>query len=196
MFVDGHSNINVVYRKIINDSIRDIVHSVSVDMGKTFSPAKRISADNFVTYGCPESGPSMTENKVGLQFTWYSKGGIFYNYSKDSGKTFSPRDSVSHNWSAKHAQIATLDNGNIIIAWDESVKKGGKYINRIGIQERDPDGKIKDQFHINSKNNVIIQFPVIMPISDTHVFIAYTQTKERKNRVFYRVFPANRKTSL
>ena len=72
----------------------------------------------------------MVENKNDLQFAWYHPiggNGVFYCNSADYGKTYSSHDSVNGQASAKHPQIAILENGDIIIAWDEIVKKGEKY---------------------------------------------------------------------
>ena len=75
LFIDKKENIHVLYRAIINDSIRDMVHIVSTDKGRSFSSPKRISKDNWVISGCPHTGPAMAENSEGLHFTWFSGGG-------------------------------------------------------------------------------------------------------------------------
>lgn len=90
LFVDRKGNIHAAYRDIINDSIRDMVHTVSIDGGKTFSQSKRISDDNWAINGCPHTGPTMTENNSGLHFAWYTMGGgsgVFYSFTNDNGTT-------------------------------------------------------------------------------------------------------------
>ena len=87
-----------------------MVHIVSTDEGKTFTQPQRISQDNWVISGCPHTGPAMAENKEGIHFTWFTGGsgsGIYYNNSKDNGKTFAARDSVSGK-AAKHCQITSV----------------------------------------------------------------------------------------
>jgi hypothetical protein len=41
LFVDNHDNIHALYRGIINDSIRDMVHVVSSDGGKNFQQTRK-----------------------------------------------------------------------------------------------------------------------------------------------------------
>src|ERR1700741_4122868 len=111
LFVDSKGNIHAAYRDIINDTIRDMVHTISFDKGKTFSTPERISDDNWIISGCPHTGPAMAENKNGIQFAWHTMGGgngVFFNTTKDNGRTFSLRDTVRSQPSAKHAQLATL----------------------------------------------------------------------------------------
>lgn len=193
LFVDTKGNIHASYRDIINDSIRDMVHIVSTNGGKSFSQPVRISEDNWVINGCPHTGPTETENDKGLHFAWYTMGsgkGVFYCKSGDSGKTFSKRDTVSQNASARHPQINSLPNGNIAIVWDESVKKGEKVNARIGFQLRDPDGKILLSKFI-SDDDAVSEFPTIKPLDDNHAFVSYDQRKNGKQNVIYKIVAVN-----
>lgn len=186
LFVDSKNNIHVAYRDIIDDSIRDMVHVVSSDQGKTFSIPERISADNWAINGCPHSGPAMAENKNGLQFAWYTLGngkGVFYCHSTDNGKTFSPPDSVSGQSSAKHPQIATLENGDVVIAWDESAG-GEKHITRIGFERRSADGKKISRQYITTHDSAS-EFPVIKVIDSKTVFVAYSNGDGKNKTVYY-----------
>jgi hypothetical protein len=183
LFIDKNNGIHVLYRAIINDSIRDMVHIVSTD-GKTFSQPQRISQDNWVISGCPHTGPAMTENKEGLQFTWFTGGngsGIYFNSSKDNGKTFTPRDSVSGK-ASKHCQITTLPNDDILIVWNESFPNGNKFSSRIGIEQRDANGNTTTKSYITSDTSNS-SFPVIYPISANKVVIAYTENTKDKDQV-------------
>ncbi|HTF30199.1 MAG TPA: sialidase family protein, partial [Flavitalea sp.] len=86
LFVDNKGFIHTLYRGIIQDSIRDMVHSVSKDGGKAFAKPVRISDDNWVINGCPHTGPSMTETNTGLAFAWFTGGknkGCYFSGSKD-----------------------------------------------------------------------------------------------------------------
>ncbi|RYZ51697.1 MAG: exo-alpha-sialidase, partial [Chitinophagaceae bacterium] len=62
LFVDTAGGIHVLYRGILKDGIRDMVHTLSSDGGNTFTEPKRISADNWVLNACPHTGPAMAEN--------------------------------------------------------------------------------------------------------------------------------------
>lgn len=46
LYLDGQERLHVAYRGILNDSIRDMMHMVSLDNGKSFSKPECISADN------------------------------------------------------------------------------------------------------------------------------------------------------
>ena len=187
LFLDKNKAVHVLYRAIINDSIRDMVHIVSTDAGKTFTPAERISRDNWVINGCPHTGPAMAENKEGIHFTWFTGGvgsGIYYNNSKDNGRTFTNRDSVSGK-AAKHCQITSLPDDNILIVWNESFPNGDKFSSRIGIEQRNADGNKTTKSYITSPQSNS-SFPVIYPIDASKVLIAYTENLKDKEQVFYK----------
>lgn len=186
LFVDREGGLHTVYRKIINDSIRDMVHAVSYDNGNTFSTPERISADNWVINGCPHSGPAIVQTHTGLAFAWYTLGnggGVFYTTSKDNGKTFSQRDSVSTRASAKHPQLQVGDAGDQLIVWDESSSQG----NRIGLQVRSREGKtLQNTFLTDSAGRA--SFPVIKAIGNQFL-VAFSGRKnaDDKEQVFYKM---------
>ena len=187
LFIDGKKNIHVLYRAIINDSIRDMVHIVSTDNGRSFSSAQRISQDYWVIKGCPHTGPAITENKEGIHFTWFTGGdgsGIYYSSSKDNGKSFTNRDSVSGK-ASKHCQIASLENDNILIVWNESFKNGDKISSRIGIEERDANGSRTIKQYITSENSNS-SFPVIYPVNANKALVAYTENIKDKEHVLFK----------
>jgi hypothetical protein len=180
LFIDSKGNVRATFRDIINDTIRDMVHLVSADEGKTFSSPKRISDDNWVISGCPHTGPALAENHNGLHFAWYTMGGgegVFYCNSKDLGKTFSQRSNVSNKPSAKHPQIIALQTGGIAIVWDETVKKGGEYNVCVGLQMRTSDGEMISTKYITS-DETVSEFPVIKAINNDMIIVAWVQ----KNR--------------
>jgi uncharacterized protein YbaR (Trm112 family) len=188
LYVDSKKNIHIVYRAIINDSIRDMLHTVSSDNGKTFSTPERISKDNWVINGCPHTGPAMTENKNGIQFTWFTgggNGGIYYCHSNNEGMTFSPREKVSGT-ASKHCQIVCLNDKDIAITWNETFFKGDITSSRIGLELRNAKGNDPVKTYITSeKGNAT--FPVIKSINENAVLIAYTENVHDKDYVKYKV---------
>ena len=188
LYVDSKKNIHIVYRAIINDSIRDMLHTVSMNNGKTFSQPERISKDNWVINGCPHTGPAMTENRNGIQFTWFTgggNGGVYYCHTKDNGKTFSPREKVS-GVASKHCQITILKDNDIAITWNETFFKGNIAASRIGIELRNAKGNDPVKTYITSeKGNAT--FPVIKNINNEAAFVAYTETVNDKDYVKYKV---------
>jgi hypothetical protein len=183
LFISKNGTINAAFRDIINNEIRDMVLTYSTDKGKTFSTPKRISPDNWKINGCPHTGPTMTENQNGLHFAWYTSGGgsgVFYSNSTDNGKTFSARDIVSDKPSAKHPQITTLDNKEVLIVWDESINDGDHYSTLIGLQHRNKYGKIMATKYISPKNSNAT-FPVIKALNKTQFLVAWNQQSENMN---------------
>ncbi|OJY91675.1 MAG: hypothetical protein BGP13_07745 [Sphingobacteriales bacterium 40-81] len=186
LFADKQGNLHAVYRKIINDSIRDMVHTVSADNGKTFSVPERISPDNWVINGCPHTGPAIAQTSEGLSFAWYTLGngsGVFYADSKDNGKTFSKRDAVSAKPSAKHPQIAIAKTGEQLIVWDEGASHG----NRIGIEVRSAGGKkLKTDYLTDSTSYA--SFPVIRSLGNGFIVAYSGRNKPGDNeKIFYKI---------
>ncbi|MGN6802279.1 MAG: sialidase family protein [Ginsengibacter sp.] len=188
LFVDKEKNIHLLYRAIIRDSIRDMEHIISTDNGKTFSAPQRISDDNWVVFGCPHTGPAMTENKNGIQFTWFTggqQGGIYYCNSSNEGKSFSLRSKVS-GLQSKHCQVSSMANNNIAIVWDESFSKGNNYFSRIGFEIRNAKGSDPVKKYI-TRDNDSATFPAIKGIDKNTVIVAYTVTENNKDRVKYKI---------
>jgi hypothetical protein len=186
LFVDSKNGIHVLYRGIIQDSIRDMMHAVSMDGGKTFSSPERISKDNWVINACPHTGPAMTENEDGLHFSWFTGGnhkGSYYTNSSDNGKTFSAADSISTLGS--HPQMTALDRKDIVIVWDESMPLGnpGK---KIGIEKRDGDGQVIQKDFL-TPDNFNCSFPVVTPVSSNATLVAYSEKQSGKNYIRYRM---------
>lgn len=178
LYVGKNGIIYAAYRDIINEEIRDMVLSYSTDNGKTFSAPKRISADDWKINGCPHTGPTMTQNENGMHFAWFTMGGgagVFYANSSDNGKSFSKRDYVSENPSAKHPQISTLNNRNVIIVWDESAENNGNYFSRIGLQHRAKNGKVLETEFVTSSAEGMSTFPIVKSLSETEVLVAWSQ---------------------
>jgi hypothetical protein len=185
LFVDSRNGIHVLYRGIINDSIRDMVHIVSEDGGKNFSAPNRISNDNWVINGCPHTGPSMTENKGGLHFAWFTGGknkGCFYTQSTNNGNNFIKHDRISSLGS--HPQIASFSNGDLVVAWDEAVQVNNKYYKRIGVEKRTATGVNKAQAFITA-DTMTATYPVVASLNDQASLIAYTVKKADKTYIMF-----------
>lgn len=186
LFVDRRGGIHALFRGIINDSIRDMVHIKSVDGGKTFGTPQRISEDNWVLKGCPHTGPAMTENNNGLHFAWYTgagEKGCHYTNSKDDGNSFTTRDTVSS--AGSHPQIAALANGELLIVWDETNTEGGTVSKRIAIEKRTAEGKslVKQYLTAADGNN---SYPVITA-TKAGAFVSYVNKQDQKSKVMYRL---------
>ncbi len=187
LFVDTQGQVHVLYRGIIQDSIRDMVHIVSKDGGKHFSQPQRISKDNWVLNACPHTGPSMTENKEGIHFAWFTGGkkkGCFYTRSSDNGLSFSAPDSISTMGS--HPQMASMADGNLVIAWDETIKTDTSINKRIGIQKRSQLGKNVSKKYITSAAGSS-SFPVISALDGEKCLVTYTMKRGKNTFISYQV---------
>lgn len=183
LFVDSKGGIHTLYRGILQDSIRDMVHSVSVDGGRSFTAPQRVSPDNWVIQGCPHTGPAMTENAQGLHFAWYTGGakkGTFYTRSADNGRSFVPSDPVSPQ--GKHPQVAGLESGGLVIVWDEPVARGGQFTSRIGLQQRTPEGGSVGKAIITGEG-VSASYPVVAAVRADEVLVAFCREQEGKTYV-------------
>jgi hypothetical protein len=185
LFIDSNAGIHVLYRGIIKDSIRDMLHCVSVDGGQAFSSPRIINNDNWVINGCPHTGPAMAENNQGLHFAWFTGAGnkgCFYTRSPDNGNSFTGYDKISAMGS--HPQVLTLADGRLIIGWDESVKVNKEYYKRIALQIRSASGASEEQGFI-TPDTLMATYPVIGNLRNQDVLIAYTQLDRGQEKVVY-----------
>ncbi|MCW3463317.1 sialidase family protein [Chitinophaga nivalis] len=185
LYVAGNGDIHVAYRDIINDTIRDMVHQVSVNKGQTFSAPVRISADNWVINGCPHTGPALTANSQGLHFTWFTMGGgqgVFYCRSPDNGHTYTQKESLSKSPMAKHPQLATTTADQVAIVWDEPVKWRDGFNSRIGFQLKSAAGKTMTAKQL-TPDSVYAAFPVISAIQQNQVLVAYKEKTGDTGRI-------------
>ena len=116
------------WRHIYPTSMRDIAVARSTDAGRTFDAPTRVSLDNWQLTGCPDDGPAMIVDAANvIHIVWPTlvagtppSKGIFYAYSTDSGKSFSPRQRLDdpQGTSAAHPAIA-LDGRDVIVVWDD-----------------------------------------------------------------------------
>ncbi|RBL92619.1 hypothetical protein DF182_08590 [Chitinophaga flava] len=185
LYVASNGDVHLAYRDIINDSIRDMVHQVSLDGGKSFSEPVRISADNWVVKGCPHTGPALTANRKGLHFAWFTMGGgqgVFYAGSEDNGKTYTQKESLSKAPMAKHPQIVTAAGDKVVVVWDEPVKWQGDFRSRVGMVVKSPEGQTISSRSLTA-DSLYATYPVVSALAGKSVLVAYT----RKGEVVYEV---------
>lgn len=178
IFVEEANRINVAFRHIFNDSIRDIAHLYSTDNGNTFTAPERISEDNWIINGCPHTGPTMTENEKGLQFFWYTLGGDQGVYSASvTNDSFSLRKLINPH--ARHPQSAQLNNnGNIVLVWDENFKTDKAYINKVGVS-------FQDSTYFITADSVDASHPVVQSFPNGGFVTAWTQKQYDRSEVHY-----------
>ncbi len=175
LLIDQQNRIHVAYRAILQDSIRDMVHQVSSDGGKTFSTPNRIHDDNWIVKTCPHTGPTMTVNQSGLHFAWYSaspKKATYFTSSTDNGSSFTGFTTLSET--ARHPQMHTLANQLIGIVWDEVFRMGDTPTTGIGMEWKNREGKTIGKLPLTTPEEMAA-YPVILPLED--VFLLAYQVK-------------------
>lgn len=185
LYIDSKAGIHVLYRGIIRDSIRDMLHIVSNDGAKTFSSPRLINNDGWVIRGCPHTGPSMTENSEGLHYAWFTGGknkGCFYKNEAGTAAVMQQADRISA--AGSHPQIAAFADGNLLVAWDESVMVKGKPYKQIGVQSRSSKGITRSQRFITSDTSTA-SYPVVVPTAANTAIIAYAEKKAGRDYVMF-----------
>jgi len=199
LYVDLEGRLNIVYRDILNDSIRDIVHQYSADNGATFSASRRISQDNWIINGCPHTGPSLASTSSGLHAVWFTAGGapgVYFTSTEDQGRTFSLRHKISD--SARHPQMASLPDGQLVLVWDEmqgevaeprhaGMHQGGAHGapaggSKIVLQIR-KGTTVLETLHLSSPG-ANASFPVLDTV-EGKTLVAWSQETDGKSSIFY-----------
>ena len=120
--------VNVAWRHIFPESMRDIAMAVSTDGGRTFSLPARVNEDKWQLSGCPDDGPAMAIDRSDVaHLVWPTlinqdapQKAVVYTSTKD-GRAFEPRVRLSNDSQddAAHPQIAVDSAGNVGAIWDE-----------------------------------------------------------------------------
>lgn len=200
LYVDQEDRLNIVYRDILNDSIRDIVHQYSSDNGASFSDPRRISPDNWVIHGCPHTGPSLASTSKGLHAVWFTAGGapgVYFTSTADQGQTFSLRNKVSDK--AMHPQMAALPDDRLVLVWDEVIEEEAVPL-QAGMHQHGGHGTATRGSSIilqTRKGNSVLDrmvlsdpaanasYPVLVT-KEEKILVAWSQESEEGSAVYYR----------
>ena len=194
LYVTRNGDIHVLYRSIWNDSIRDIAHVISKDLGKTFSAPARISPDNWVIYGCPHTGPSVAESEDGLNISWFTMGGnpgIYKTLFDPSSGTYDHKALLSSE--GRHPQVIATGQQSVVHFWEENDGRSGPSHEMAGhgpvpsLSIRDfsePHSVIKAQVwqrgepvreHWVSSAKRFSSVPVAVPLINDYIGVAWLQ---------------------
>jgi len=136
--VAHQSDVYVAWRHLFDGGVRDIAVAHSADNGRTFGQPIRASADNWKIDACPDDGPAMAIDGVGiLHIVWPTliregnrdRMAIFHASSVDGGVTFSPRGRIDdgRGAGASHPRLAVGHDNGVAIVWDQ-VGDGGRRV--------------------------------------------------------------------
>ena len=175
LFVDSNGKINIAFRDIVQDSIRDIAYIYSKDNGSFFTKPKRIYEDDWVIYGCPHTGPTMTEFNNQILFYWYSEGkekGVF-EISGNEKLDFSLRKMMCTN--IYHPQTYTANNKvYLVFEEDNGLNRRIKLFNK---------SKNSYAYLTSEKSNA--EYPVITSTKKGKTIVAFTKGKGENKQVYY-----------
>ncbi len=162
----------IIWRQIFDGGIRD--HAlVKFKDWQTPEPLRHLGQENWKIDACPHHGPGLAIADDGTYHAvWFSnsdsKQGLFYAYSKDEGKTFSPQFNVG-KLGASHPHIASLGQ-QVVIAWQAF--DGKQYLVQVirslngGKQWSKPQTvvesvqKIDQPFLISNKQNIYLSLQI------------------------------------
>jgi len=140
--VTHQSDVYVAWRHLFDGGVRDIAVAHSADGGRTFGAPVRASADNWKIDACPDDGPAMAIDGVGiLHIVWPTlihednrdRMTIFHASSVDRGATFSPRERIDdgRGAGASHPRLAVSHDNSVAIVWDQVGEGGRRVLARV-----------------------------------------------------------------
>jgi hypothetical protein len=154
----------------------------STDGGKTFSDPVYISEDGWVTEACPHAGVSIdTDSQNRIHSLWWTAGrveeeaGIYYNYSADGGRSFSPRQLISRTpaQTVLHAML-TVDKNDTVWAAFEDLK--GESTRKMYLTYLDAETGEWSQHYDLSDDTRNALFPVVVA-DDSNLYVSWTERK-------------------
>ena len=120
-------SVNVLWRKVFADNIRDMVLAVSRDGGRTFAAPALVHADNWKITACPHRGGSIAADGRGrLYAVWYTEAtegrpDVLFATSTDARRFSPPRRLHTSTGSIPdQARLAVDSAGRAVVVWEDS----------------------------------------------------------------------------
>lgn len=182
LFVSSDTQLQIAFRDIIQDSIRDMVTLVSNDLGESFAPEARISEDNWVVAGCPHTGPSIAKTAEGFGYLWYTQGGgpgVYF--TSGDGLNFHDRELVSAD--GFHPQMLGLPDHSLAMVMEEYAEQDSLPFNQISLFHRSSDGKQSKR--ILSQAGIHSTFPVLMQLDAERIAVAWNTDEDSVKNLMY-----------
>jgi Uncharacterized conserved protein len=180
--ISGSKNgrVSIVFRDIINDSIRDMSIVTSEDNGNTFSLAVPYSKDGWVINGCPHNGPALaiTDNK--MYTTWFTGGSQKGVYYCELNTHLKPANRLLVSNQARFIQLCVLEEGSRILAYDEKRKVGDKTFNKIVLNRLIDDRAYAGEI---ASSGSMASYPVVKAFGKDKVVVAWSQDE----KIYYSV---------
>lgn len=177
----GDSNkISIVYRDILNDTVRDISIASSLNSGRTFGSGVSFSRDNWNINGCPHNGPDLVGDAKANYAVWFTGGqapGIYYG-ELDAGNNIVLKNKIAAE--GKNVQVSIFPNGTRVIAYSETLRNNDSVYNRIAVKKLAHDTFYKKDI---TSLRARAAYPVIKTFTNNKIAIAWTEA----HQVFYTI---------
>jgi hypothetical protein len=117
----------VLWRKVFEGDVRDMVLSRSADGGRTFEPAATVHADRWKIAACPHRGGQVAADARGRRYAvWYTEGtagrpDVLFAAAPDGRRFGAPRRVHTATGSVPdHARLAMDATGRGVVVWEDS----------------------------------------------------------------------------
>jgi hypothetical protein len=167
----------LAWRAVMPGSVRDVVVASSVDRGATWSPARRVHADDWVFDGCPHAGPALLVDRDGVvHVAWWTgkegAAGVYYARSTDRAASFGPAEPLGVAAFARpaHVQLQRDGRGALVAAWDD----GRDSLPRVMLRVSRDGGRSFSAPVVASAPGVAAAFPVIS-VQGSVLTVAWSQ---------------------
>jgi hypothetical protein len=185
IYSDSKGMISIVYRDIVNDSIRDISVSTSLDNGKSFSNPICFSGDNWNINGCPHNGPDVVSDKENIYAVWFtgaSESGIYFaKLNKESLNV--EKKLISKN--GRNIQLAIAEDEKPIIVYSENYSKNEVYYSKINIL------KLSDSKTVEITNELSKAHSPTIMIQDGIIIVSWITSGTKTETIEYKILNKN-----
>ncbi len=180
---DAEGNIAIMFRDVLQDSIRDMSICTSADNGTTFSSPVAFTNDGWVINGCPHNGPSVIRSGNRSYAAWFTGGthaGVYYAEMNGKDEVME-RKTISIK--GRNIQLCLLPDKNRVLVYSEMVKTADTFYTKIAVN------KINDHKMWTmdiSKPGEQAAFPVIHATGKSEFAVAW----ESNGKLCYRIINA------
>lgn len=182
LHVSDEGIVNVLFRNIFDESIRDMALLRSNDNGKTFpNEAIHVHDDNWVIDACPHTGPTMGTNNGVSSIAWVTGGstkGLLYTTIDSTDVIQKP---ILISSTGKNPQVDVSETGITGLVWVEQFDSSGV----LHFQLRDGISK-KTQIEFGFEQVPNAAYPVVLSHNSSWV-VAWTQKLESNSAVKYTI---------
>ena len=180
----------VVWRKVFEGDIRDVVIATSRDGGQNFDVPVRVAEDRWKIPGCPHSGASVARRGERLYVAWYTEGeaveqaGIRVSWSDDGARTFAPPVIASANiLDANHPALSVSNDGKALLVFqgrDPAQKDGWSPVQAYFVEITEA-GEVAKPIPVPNSQKAI-SYPAIAAGTAGRVFIGWTEPGQQGGR--------------